>query len=159
MEIRSVGDERKFHFGRLSCRPVAALHVLLAIVLLVGGTSATTTGAVGPGPVSTVINHGADRMVLTISPNNGGLVENKFSVRWTRHGDQVRGTIRAVFTMQAMPMPSLHLALTRGRDGIYRGTGRVLTMPGRWEIRLKLRQQRAAAFDVAVVDRVNLGFS
>jgi YtkA-like len=114
-------------------------------------------GAVGPGPVSTVVSHGSDRVALSISPNNGGLVANTFAVRWTRDGKPVRGTIRAVFTMQAMPMPSLRLTFRRGPDGVYRGTGRVLTMPGRWEIRMHLRPRRGAWFDVLVVDRVTTG--
>ena len=144
-------------FGRLSCRPVVASRVLLALMFLVGGAPATTTGAVGPGSVSTVISHGTDRVVLSISPNNGGLVRNTFAVRWTRRGKPVRGTIRAVFTMQAMPMPSLRLTFRPGSDGVYRGTGRVLTMPGRWEIRMHFRPRRGAAFDVVVVDRVTTG--
>jgi YtkA-like len=136
---------------------VTAARLLLALVFLVGGAPAHTTAAVGPGAVSTVVSHGADRVVLSISPNNGGLVANTFAVRWTRRGNPVRGTIRAVFTMQAMPMPSLRLTLRPGSDGVYRGTGRVLTMPGRWEIRLHLRPHRGAPFDVIVVDRVTTG--
>jgi YtkA-like protein len=136
---------------------VAALHVVLALVFLVGGAPATTEGAVGPGAVSTVVGHGADRVVLSVSPNSGGLVANTFAVRWTRRGNPVRGTIRAVFTMQAMPMPSLRLTFRPRSEGVYRGTGRVLTMPGRWEIRMHLRPRRGAAFDVVVVDRVTTG--
>jgi len=54
-------------------------------------------------------------------------------------------------------MPSLRLSFRPGSDGVYRGTGRVLTMPGRWEIRMHLRPRRGAAFDVVVVDRVATG--
>jgi hypothetical protein len=136
---------------------VAASRVLLALASLVGVAPVTATGAVGPGPVSTVVSHGADRVVLSISPNNGGLVANTFAVRWTRRGSPVHGTIRAVFTMQGMPMPSLRLTFTPRSNGVYRGTGRVLTMPGRWEIRMHLRPRRGAAFDVVVVDRVTTG--
>ena len=148
---------RAIQWARLSCRPVVALRILLALMFLVGAAPATTTGAVGPGSVSTVINHGTDRVMLSISPNNGGLVANTFAVRWTRRGEPVRGTVRAVFTMQAMPMPSLRLTFRPGSDGVYRGTGRVLTMPGRWEIRMHFRPRRGAAFDVVVVDRVTTG--
>ena len=147
----------KVQCGRLSCRPVAASRVFLALVFLVGSAPATTAGAVGPGPVSTVVSHGADRVVLSISPNSGGLVANTFAVRWTRRGNPVRGTVRAVFTMQGMPMPSLRLTFRPGSNGVYRGTGRVLTMPGRWEIRMHLRPRQGAAFDVVVVDRVTTG--
>jgi hypothetical protein len=136
---------------------VAAARVLLAFAFLVGIPPSTATGAVGPGPVSTVVSHGADRLVLSISPNSGGLVANTFAVRWTRRGNPIRGTVRAVFTMQGMPMPSLRLTFTPGSDGVYRGTGRVLTMPGRWEIRMHFRPRRGAAFDVVVVDRVTTG--
>jgi YtkA-like len=138
---------------------VAAARVLLAFVFLVGVAPATATGAIGPGPVSAVVSHGADRVVLTISPNNGGLVANTFAVRWTRRGNPVRGTIRAVFTMQGMPMPSLRLTFRPGSDGVYGGTGRVLTMPGRWEIRMHLRPRQGTAFDVVVVDRVTTGIT
>ena len=141
----------------LSCRPVNAARVLLALLFLFGGAPAPAAGAVGPGPVATVVSRGADRVVLSISPNNGGLVVNTFAVRWTRRGNPVRGTVRAVFTMQGMPMPSLGLTFRPGSAGVYRGTGRVLTMPGRWEIRLTLRPRRGAALDVVVVDRVTTG--
>jgi hypothetical protein len=131
---------------------------LLALALAVGAAPATATGAVGPGPVSTVISHGADRVVLSISPNSGGLVTNTFAVHWTRRGNPVRGTIRAVFSMQGMPMPSLRLTFRPGSEGgVYRGTGRLLTMPGRWEIRMRLHPRQGAAFDVVVVDRVTTG--
>ncbi len=133
------------------------MRVSLALVFLVGGVPGHATAAVGPGAVSTVVSHGTDRVALSISPNNGGLVANTFAVRWTRRGTPVRGTIRAVFTMRAMPMPSLRLTLRPGSDGVYRGTGRVLTMPGRWEIRIHLRPRRGAPFDVVVVDRVTTG--
>ena len=137
---------------------MVVLRVSVALAYLVGAAGATTTtDAIGPGPVSTVLRHGEDRIALSVSPNNGGLVDNTFVVRWSRGGKPVRGSVRALFTMQAMPMPSLHLALRPGSDGVYRGTGRVLTMPGRWEIRLRLRREGAAAFDVVVVDRVTLG--
>jgi hypothetical protein len=96
-------------------------------------------------------------VALSISPNSGGLVVNTFAVRWTRRGDPVRGTVRAVFTMQAMPMPSLRLTFKPDANGVYRGTGRMLTMPGRWEIRLRLRPRQGAGFDVVVVDRVTTG--
>jgi YtkA-like len=114
-------------------------------------------GAVGPGAVSTVVSHGADRVALSIAPNNGGLVANAFAVRWTHRGKPVGGTVRAVFTMQAMPMPSLHMTFRPGSDGVYRATGRVLTMPGRWAIRLHLRPRRGTSFDVVIVDRVTTG--
>jgi YtkA-like len=130
---------------------------LLALVFLVGAVPATTTAAVGPGSVSTVVSHGTDRVVLSISPNSGGLIANTFAVRWTRRGDPVPGTIRAVFTMQGMPMPSLRLTFRPVSDGVYRGTGRVLTMPGRWEIRMHFRPRRGESFDVVVVDRVTTG--
>jgi YtkA-like protein len=103
------------------------------------------------------VRQGSDRVALSISPNNGGLVDNTLAVRWTRGAKPVRGSVRAVFTMRNMPMPSLNLVLRRGRDGVYRGTGRVLTMPGRWEIHLRLDPYRGAVVDVFVVDRVTVG--
>jgi len=136
---------------------MTATRASLALAMLVGAVPVTASAAVGPGPDSTVVRNGKNRVSLSISPNHGGLVDNTFTVRWTQGARRVHGTVRAVFTMQEMAMPSLRLALRRGSDGVYRGTGRMLTMPGRWEIRLRLRE-RGPPTEVAVVDHVTLGF-
>lgn len=136
---------------------MAAVRIWLALGCVVCVVPAVATAAVGPGPVSTVVQKGSDRVVLSISPNSGGLIDNAFEVRWKRSGKPVRGTVRAVFTMQNMPMPSLRLTFRRGSDGVYRGTGRVLTMPGRWEIHLRLRPDRGEVLDLVVVDRATVG--
>ena len=133
------------------------MRIWLALVCVACVVPDVSTAAVGPGPVSTVVRNGSDRVALSISPNSGGLIDNTFVVRWTRNAKPVRGTVRAVFTMQNMPMPSLRLTFRRGGDGVYRGTGRVLTMPGRWEIHLRLRPDRGAVLDLVVFDRATVG--
>jgi len=136
---------------------MTAMRIWLALVCVACVVPDVSTAAVGPGPVSTVVRNGSDRVALSISPNSGGLIDNTFVVRWTRNAKPVRGTVHAVFTMQNMPMPSLRLTFRRAGDGVYRGTGRVLTMPGRWEIHLRLRPDRGAVLDLVVFDRATVG--
>ena len=136
---------------------VRAARIWVGVACLACLIPAVSMAAVGPGPVTTVLRKGNDRVALSISPNSGGLIDNTFAVRWTRNGKPVRGTVRAVFTMQNMPMPSLRLTFRRGSDGVYRGTGRVLTMPGGWEIHLRLRPDGGEILDLVVVDRATVG--
>jgi len=119
--------------------------------------AAITGPIVGPGPVSTVVTHGDYTVAISIAPNKGGLVYNTFTVRCTRYGRPVRGSVAARFTMPAMPMPSLALTLRSVAPGVYRATGRPLTMPGRWEIRLLIMPRSASPFSIVVRDHATLG--
>ena len=56
--------------------------------------------------------------------------------------------------MRAMPMPSLTLSLRASSPGVYRGTGRKLTMPGRWEIRVRIVPRGASPVEIVLVVRV-----
>ena len=101
--------------------------------------------------------HGDYRVEISIAPNKGGLVYNTFTIRCTRSGRPVRGSVRARFTMPAMPMPSLSLTLPAVSPGVYRATGRTLTMPGRWEIRFWIAPRGASSFVIVVRDHATLG--
>jgi YtkA-like protein len=117
---------------------------------------ADQSGSVGPGPVSTVLTHDVDRCAITISPNIGHR-QNTITLRWTRDGHAVFGTARAKFTMTAMAMPPNVLTLGSIAPGVYRGTGRQLSMPGRWQIRFHLSPRRGPPFDVTLSDHITLG--
>jgi hypothetical protein len=58
--------------------------------------------------------------------------------------------------MPAMRMPSLSLRLSPQSEGVARGVGETLTMPGHWNIVLHVLPRGAPAFDVAFVDVVGL---
>lgn len=123
----------------------------------IAGPGRSSGPAVGPGPVSTVVVQGGYRVAVSITPNKAGLVFNTFTIRCTRGGRQVLGTVTARFTMVAMPMPSLSLTLRPVAPGVYRATGRTLTMPGRWEIRFRIGPRGASPFTLTVRDHATLG--
>ncbi len=128
--------------------------VLVALAL--GGSAGAVSGGavVGPGPVDAVVAKSGYRVRISISPNQGGLVYNNFAVRCTRMGRPVVGAVSMRFTMRAMPMPSLTLRLRASAPGLYRGTGRKLTMPGRWEIRVRVVPRGGSPVEIVLVDRV-----
>ena len=70
--------------------------VLVALAL--GGSAGAVSGgaAVGPGPVDAVVAKSGISGPDSISPNQGGLVYNKFAVRCPRIGRPVLGAVRAV---------------------------------------------------------------
>jgi hypothetical protein len=111
---------------------------------------------VGPGTVARTITAGAYRVVVGISPNAAGRRPNTFVVRTTRDGKPVAARVLIRFTMPAMRMPSLSLRLSSQSEGVARGVGEKLIMPGRWNIVLHVVPRGAPAFDVALVDVVGL---
>ncbi len=131
------------------------LPVLLAFAAF-GATAQAASGGgiVGPGPFETIVSRSGYRVAVSISPNQGGLLNNRFVVRCTRTGKPVVGVVSMRFTMRAMPMPPLGLSLRSSAPGVYRGTGLKLTMPGLWEIRIHLAPRRATPLEIVLLDRV-----
>jgi YtkA-like protein len=142
--------------GRRS-RPAPRLAAALAVVCF-GGTLAGTGFAapsettVGPGPAHAVIVHSGYRVELAIGPNLGGRIASTFRLGVTRAGHPVAAKVTARFTMEAMPMPSLTLALPGAGPGIYEGSGEKLTMPGRWRIGFLVAPRDDRPFQVTVTD-------
>jgi hypothetical protein len=113
---------------------------------------APSDGTIGPGEARAVLTRSGCRLEFTISPNLGGRIESTFTLRLTRAGRPVPATVSAVFTMQAMQMPSLDLILKPKAPGIYQGSGEKLTMPGRWQIRLRIVPRREPPLEVTLTD-------
>jgi hypothetical protein len=111
---------------------------------------------VGPGAFTAVVAAHGYRITLGVSPNQAGLVYSRFVVHCARRSKPVAATVALRFTMPAMAMPSLSLRLAAVGSGVFRGRGRELTMPGRWEIVVHVSPRSSPAFDVRVVDRVSV---
>ena len=60
------------------------------------------------------------------------------------------------FTMPAMEMPELRLALRPAGRGVYAGTGQKLTMPGRWHIRVHVAPRGKPPLEVLLADLATL---
>jgi hypothetical protein len=110
------------------------------------------TLAIGPGAAHVTRSVGGYRVELAVTPNLGGLRQNTFVVGCTRNGKPVDAAVTARFDMVAMPMPALHLVLRRAAPGRYRGVGRMLTMPGTWQIDVHVAPRGGKPFDVLLVD-------
>jgi YtkA-like len=138
-------------------RPAPRFGRVLAIACLCGtfaaqGLAARNGTTVGPGPAHAVIVESSYRVELAIGPNLGGRIPSTFRLRLTRAGKPVAARISARFTMEAMPMPSLTLALHAKAPGVYAGSGEKLTMPGRWQIGFKIAPREEPSFQLAVTD-------
>jgi hypothetical protein len=129
----------------------------VALVCALGGLSrpaqgAPSDGTIGPGEARAVLFKSGLKIELTITPNLGGHIASTFTLELTRAGRPVRAAVSAVFTMQAMPMPSLGLMLKPRAPGIYQGSGEKLTMPGRWQIRLRIVARHQPPLEVVLID-------
>ena len=113
---------------------------------------APNDGTVGPGEARAVIVRSGCKIEFTITPNLGGHIASTFRLKLTQAGHPVRATVSAVFTMEAMEMPSLYLLFRPKAPGIYEGAGEKLTMPGRWQIRLRIVRRHELPFDVILTD-------
>ena len=138
-------------------RPAPRFGRPLAAACLFGtfaaqGLAAGNGTTVGPGPAHTVIVESGYRVELAIDPNLGGRISSTFRLHLTRAGKPVAARIRARFTMEAMPMPSLMLALHATAPGTYAGSGEKLTMPGRWHIGVLIAPREERPFRVDVTD-------
>ena len=110
------------------------------------------TGRSAPARLAAVLFKSGLKIELTITPNLGGHIASTFTLELTRAGRPVRAAVSAVFTMQAMPMPSLGLMLKPRAPGIYQGSGEKLTMPGRWQIRLRIVARHQPPLEVVLID-------
>jgi len=137
---------------------LAALVALIAAGALAPAAAGAQprTVVVGPGAVSRTIAAGPYRVAVGITPNAAGRRPNTFVVRTSRDGKLVPAVVSARFTMPVMRMPSLSLRLLPQSDGVARGIGETLTMPGRWNVALHVVPRGAPAFDVVFVDVVAL---
>jgi hypothetical protein len=139
--------------GRATCRAVAVTaSILSALALVAAGSALASDGSVGPGEVHTVLVKRGYRIAVSITPNLGGRIPSTFTLECTRSGDPVTATITARFTMVAMHMPPLGLRLRPVAAGVYRATGEMLVMPGRWLIRFHVSPRDDRVFDVLLAD-------
>jgi copper transport protein len=110
----------------------------------------------GPGPVARVVERGAYRVELRVSPNRAA-VPNDFSVRLTKNGVPVRGAeVVATFTMLDMEMPAQSYRLAESKPGVYaRAATPALVMVGHWGLSFDVRPRGAQPFTVLFLDRAN----
>jgi copper transport protein len=110
---------------------------------------------VGPGPVTQVVEHGAYRAEVRVTPNKVA-VPDAFAVRLTRNGSPVRGaTVIVTFAMLDMEMPTQAYRLAETSAGLYQRSSEALVMVGRWGLTFEIQPSGAAAFDVVVVDHAH----
>jgi hypothetical protein len=132
------------------------LAVLVVLMAASAAGRATADDSIGPGPAHTVLREQGYRIELWIRPNIGARIPSTFIVACTRSGAPVVGTVTARFTMPTMPMPLLSLRLDPRKAGVYRGTGVMLIMPGRWRIQLEIRPRGAPPLHVFLIDNAVL---
>ena len=110
----------------------------------------------GPGPVARVVEHGAYRVELKVSPNRAA-VPNDFAVGITRNGAPVRGAdVVATFTMLDMEMPAQSYRLSESAPGVYsRAATPALVMVGHWGLSFDIRPRGAQPFTILFLDRAN----
>ncbi len=115
----------------------------------------SATAHVGPGPVTTVVNHGAYRLAVRVIPNKAA-VPNTFSVAITRAGRPVRGAdVTMTFTMLDMEMGQISYHLPEIAPGVYGRSEPALVMVGHWGLSFEVRPPGAEPFTVLVVDRAS----
>lgn len=109
---------------------------------------------VGPGPVTAVLRKQGYRLELSVSPNRLGS-RQRISIELEKAGRAVdRARIIVSFTSLEMAMGALTGHLPQVAHGRYANQGPVLTMLGRWRLRIEVVPKGERAFDVSVVDRI-----
>ncbi len=115
----------------------------------------SATAHVGPGPVSTAVDHGAYHLVVRVTPNKAA-VPNLFSVAIAKGGQPVRGAdVTMTFTMLDMEMGQISYHLPEVAPGVYGRSEPALVMVGHWGLSFEVRPPGAAPFTVLVVDRAS----
>jgi copper transport protein len=115
----------------------------------------TASAKVGPGPVSTVVNAGAYRLDVRITPNRAAL-PNRFSVAISRDGVPLRGAeVTMRFTMLDMDEQQQIYTLPEGPAGTYARMAPALVMVGRWGLGLTITPKTGAPFDVLILDQAS----
>ena len=113
------------------------------------------TAHTGPGPVTTVAEHGGYRLEIRVTPNKAA-VPDDFTVKITRNGAPVRGaTVIATFAMLDMEMPNQAYRLAERSPGLYERSSAALVMVGRWGLTFDVEPPGAQPFTVVLVDRAN----
>ena len=113
------------------------------------------TAHTGPGPVTTVAEHGGYRLEIRVTPNKVA-VPDDFAVRITRNGAPVRGaTVIETFAMLDMEMPNQSYRLAERSPGLYEHSTAALVMVGRWGLTFEVTPPGAQPFTVVLVDRAN----
>ncbi len=128
------------------------------VVAVAAGAAPTgpVEATLGPGPGHAVVGKAGYRLELSITPNLGGRIDSDFRLRLTQAGRPVAAAILLRFTMPAMEMPELRLALRPAGPGVYAGTGQKLTMPGRWHIRVHVVPHGKPPLEVLLADLATL---
>ncbi|HET7743577.1 MAG TPA: DUF2182 domain-containing protein [Gaiellaceae bacterium] len=140
--------------GLLASGTLLLVHPIWLPSALGGPRAFAADTTVGPGPVTHVFQAGRYRVDLGIASNRLAST-GAVSARLTRNGRPVDGArVRTTFTMLDMDMGRVSVQLPRTAPGRYEAPGPVLTMVGRWGLRLDITPRGAAPLALNVVDQV-----
>ena len=107
---------------------------------------------VGPGAVTTVVNHGSYRATITIAPNKAA-APNKFELQLTDHGTPVQGaTVIQRFLMLDMEMGTQSYVMREASPGVYRLVRPALVMVGHWGLQFQIAPKGAPPFVITLED-------
>ena len=107
---------------------------------------------VGPGAVTTVVNHGSYRATITIAPNKAA-APNKFELQLTDHGTPVEGaTVIQRFLMLDMEMGTQSYVMREASPGVYRLVRPALVMVGHWGLQFQIAPKGAPPFMITLED-------
>jgi copper transport protein len=108
---------------------------------------------VGPGPVTTRVQHGSTSVTIRVAPNRAA-TPNTFTVGLTESGKPVRGAeVIARFLMLDMEMGQLTYTMPETAPGIYQRSAPALVMVGHWGIAFEIHVPGQAPFTVTVIDK------
>lgn len=118
--------------------------------------SRTRSARVGPGPVSHVVDRGATRTVVRLTPDTAVAPMGYGVDLATRRGVPVTGAnVVARFSMLDMDMGQQAYALREVGPGRYRRNGMPLIMVGNWGITFDVTPRRGAPYSFTLVDHAN----
>jgi hypothetical protein len=120
-----------------------------------GGSKAFASDLrVGPGPGAMFVRTHGYALELRLEPNRA-LRPGAVSLKLLKGQRPVRGArVRATYTMLDMEMGEVSARLPQVSAGTYSRSGTVLTMAGRWRLRLEIAPRGTKPFTVGIVDHV-----
>jgi copper transport protein len=110
---------------------------------------------VGPGPVSKVIEKGAYKIRVQVSPNRAA-VNNNFAVTVTKDGQPVRGAeVVTQFDMLDMEMGTQSYRFRQTHPGSFAKSAPALVMVGHWALQFEITIPGQQPFVVTLLDKAS----
>ena len=112
----------------------------------------TVDAHVGPGAVTTTVDHGSYRATTTIAPNKAA-APNRFELQLTRDGTPVQdATVIQRFLMLDMEMGTQSYVMREHGPGVYRLVRPALVMVGHWALQFQIEPRGSPAFTIVLED-------